>query len=128
MPREEGRALERALYELGAATRRLEPGLPGHRRRRYDLDVSAASWLAALGLPLATHEFLLAWAAMYGGCDPDDVGFLALASDVAAFGHSAYAMFDGIAEHLTGGTDELVHRLAEDAGADIRLATPVAPR
>ncbi len=28
VPREEGRALERALYELGAATRRLGPGLP----------------------------------------------------------------------------------------------------
>ncbi len=127
VPREEGRALERALYELGAATRRLEPGLSGASSTSVgDLDVSAQSWLAALGLPLATHEFLLAWAAMYGGCDPDDVGFLALASDVAAFGHSAYAMFDGIAEHLTGGTDELVHRLAEDAGADIRLATPVA--
>ncbi len=123
VPREEGRALERALYELGAATRRLGPGLPSSSVD--DLDVSAGRWLAALELPLATHEFLLAWAAMYGGCDPDDVGFLALASDVAAFGHSAYAMFDGIAEHLTNGTDELVHRLAEDAGAEIRLATPV---
>jgi monoamine oxidase len=115
---------ERAVYELGAATRRLGPGSPASSVD--DLDVSAGRWLAALELPLATHEFLLAWAAMYGGCDPDDVGFLALASDVAAFGHSAYAMFDGIAEHLTNGTEELVHRLAEDAGADIRLATPVA--
>jgi len=123
VPREEGRALERALYELGTATRRLGPGAPFSSID--DLDISAGQWLAALELPRATHEFLLAWAAMYGGCDPDEVGFLALAGDVAAFGHSAYAMFDGIAEHLTNGTGELVERLAEDAGCDIRLATPV---
>jgi monoamine oxidase len=123
VPREEGRALERALYELGAAVRRLEPGVPS--ASVDDLDVSAGRWLAALGLPRSTHEFLLAWAAMYGGCDPDEVSFLALASDIAAFGYSAYALFDGISEHLTDGTGALVERLAEDARADIRLAAPV---
>jgi monoamine oxidase len=121
VPLEEGRAFERALYELGTATRRLKPGL----QSLDDLDVSAGRWLAALGLPRATHEFLLAWAAMYGGCDPDEVAFLSLASDIAAFGHAAYAMFDGISEHLAGGTSELVERLADDTGAEIRLATPI---
>jgi monoamine oxidase len=123
LPRQEGRALERAAYELGAATRRLTPGLP--ECNVDDLDVSAARWLAALGLPPATHDFLLTWAAMYGGCDPDEVGFLALASDIAAFGNSAYAMFDGIDQHFTHGTIELVDRLADDCRAELRLATPI---
>jgi monoamine oxidase len=129
VPREEGRALERALYELGAAARRLTPGVPPSSLDDLDdlddLDVSAGSWLTALGLPRATHEFLLAWAAMYGGCHPDEVAFLALVGDIAAFGYAAYALFDGIDEHLTDGTGELVERLAQDAGADIRLGTPV---
>ena len=124
VPLREGRGFERALYELGTATRRVKPGLP--LASLDDLDVSAGDWLAALGLPRATHEFLLAWAAMYGGCDPDEVAFLSLASDITAFGNSAYAMFDGISDHLTNGTSELVERLADDAGAEIRLATPIA--
>jgi monoamine oxidase len=123
LPRPEGRALERALYELGAAARRLTPTITDSHVD--DLDVSAGGWLRALDLPRATHEFLLAWAAMYGGCEPDQVGFLSLASDIAAFGCTAYALFDGIDQHLAPGTGELVQRLAEDGAAEIRLATPV---
>jgi monoamine oxidase len=123
VPLQDGRGFERALYEVGMAVRRLKPGLP--LSSVDDLDVSAGRWLAALGLPRATHEFLLAWAAMYGGCDPDEVAFLSLASDIAAFGYSAYAMFDGISDHLTHGTNELVERLADDTQAEIRLGTPV---
>jgi monoamine oxidase len=123
LPLQEGRAIERALYELGAATRRLTPGRP--EADVDDLDVSAGRWVSALGLPRASHDLLLAWAAMYGGSDPDEVAFLALASDVAAFGNSAYAMFDGIAEHFTHGTVELVDRLADDSGAELRVATAI---
>lgn len=119
VPVEEGRAFERAMYELGVAARRMAAG------DVEDLDVSAGAWLSSLGLPRATHELLLAYAAMYGGCDPDELGFLALASDMVGFGYSAFAFYDGISEHLVHGTRALIDHLAEDAGADVRLGTVV---
>ncbi len=44
--------------------------------------------------------------------------------DIAAFGGSAYALFDGLAEQLAGGTGEFVGRLAADGG-EVVLSSPV---
>lgn len=128
VPVAEGRALERALFALGAASRRLPDDLPMRAAAELaDLDVSAGAWIDALDLPGATRDLLLAFASMYGGCDPREESFLAHASDVTGFGHSGFALFDGLAEEFAGeGTQALVTCLADDCGADeIRLGSPV---
>lgn len=129
VPATDGRALERALYELGTATRRLPESVAlAGDERLADLDVPVAQWIDRLALPEAVGDLLRAFAAMYGGCDPRQESFLAHASDIAAFGHSAYALVDGLAEEFDGaGTRELVDRIAVGCGPSvaIQLATPV---
>jgi hypothetical protein len=90
-----------------------------------DVDVSVTEWLAGQDLPRPTAEFVNAWAAMYGGCAPSDVSILMFSRMTAAFGNSAFSLFDGLAEKFAHGTSDLVRRIADDSGADIRLSTPV---
>ncbi|HEX5193171.1 MAG TPA: FAD-dependent oxidoreductase [Solirubrobacteraceae bacterium] len=127
IPLSEGRALERAVCALLAATRRLPASIAVDGGRGIeDLDVSARSWIEALQLPPATQDLLLAFAAMYGGCDPGEESLLAHACDIAAFGHSAFALLDGLAEQFADGTVALVDRIADDLGtATLHLASPV---
>jgi monoamine oxidase len=125
VPVGEGAALERALYELGAAVRRVPVGVLLDGRGLEDLDVSAAGWIESLELPRATREFLLAWTAMYAGADPGEVSLLAFAITMASFGNSTYSLFDGLAEKFAHGTSDLVERLARDSRGDIRLSTAV---
>ncbi|MGH2873122.1 MAG: flavin monoamine oxidase family protein, partial [Solirubrobacteraceae bacterium] len=127
IPPDEARAFERALYELGAASRRLPASVAlDGGGELADLDLSAAAWIERLRLPAATADLLSAFAAMYGGCDPHEEALLAHLADVAGFGHSAFALLDGLAEELADGSTELIGRLAADCGAVIRMATPVA--
>lgn len=125
VPFSEGRALERALYELGRSARRLPESVALGGVTPADLDISAAEFIERLQLPSATRELLLAFASMYGGCDPHEESFLAHAADIAAFGNSAYALYDGLAEEFVDGTGELIARLAADSGAEIVLSSPV---
>jgi monoamine oxidase len=126
VPLAEGRAFERALWELGSASRRL-PSTAGqlYQAPPEDLDVSARAWLERLALPPATRDLVMAFSAMYGGCDPEDLSLLSHLSDVAAFGNSAFALLDGIGEELAEGSSALVERLAADCGAQIERATVV---
>ncbi len=126
LPVSQGRALEGALYELGAAARRLPARLALDSAASLEsLDVSASDWIETLRLPGATGELLLAFAAMYGGADPAEVALLAHLSDIRAFGNRAFALFDGISEEFSAGTPELIASLAGDCGAEVLLKTDV---
>jgi monoamine oxidase len=125
LPPAEGRAFERALYALERDVHQVPAVGPFDGRGLDDLDVSWSEWLDRHAVAGGAREFFQAWIAMYSGCHPDDVSFMTHAIDMAGFGHSVYAMFDGLAEKFTNGTVELVQRLAADIGPCITLDTPV---
>ncbi|HLH65521.1 MAG TPA: FAD-dependent oxidoreductase [Solirubrobacteraceae bacterium] len=126
VPLEEGRALERAAFELGAASRRLPSSVTlDGGEQLADLDVSAAEWIERLAPPPATGDLLRTFASMYGGCDPREEALLGHLADVAGFGHSGFALLDGLAQELAGGSDELIGRLADACGAEIRTGCAI---
>ncbi|MCG2623069.1 FAD-dependent oxidoreductase [Arthrobacter sp. I2-34] len=88
-------------------------------------EVSVADWEPTKRLPAATREFVLAWAAMYGGCAPEEVSVLHYARMMAEFGNRATSLYDGLAQKFTHGTAELAEALWADSGAEIRLSTTV---
>lgn len=126
IPLAEFSGAERALHALGSAMRRTPGGrLPDPKMDDLaDLDVPVSVWLDAAELGPGARGFAQAWVEMYGGCSTSDVSVLHFTRMFAAFGNSATALFDGLAEKFAHGTIELATALARDGG-DIRLATPV---
>ena len=126
VPLDEVADFERGLFEVIAGARRIEFGKPLDAQPLADLDVSFEEFLTRLGLARATHEYLASWAGFFFGCHPAEVSALHVLSWVAGFGNSAWAWYAAITDKFAKGTISLVEALAEDSGAEIRLASPVA--
>jgi monoamine oxidase len=126
VPLEEVSDLERGLFGVIAAARRIEFGKPFDAQPLADLDVSFEEFLAPLALGRATHEYLSSWVGFFFGCHPTQVSALHALSWVAGFGYSAWAWYAAITDKFGKGTKSLVDALAAEGGAEIRLSAPVA--
>lgn len=126
VPLEQMVDLERGLYEVIHAARRLEFGTALDTQPLADLDISFSAFLDRLGLRRATHEYLSAWPGFYFGCHPSEVSALHVLSFVSGFGNSAWALFAAVSEKFGKGTASFLDALATDAEAEIQLSTPVA--
>lgn len=126
VPLEQAVDLERGLYEVIHAARRLDFGKALDTQPLGDLDVSFSSFLDEIGLGRATHEYLSAWAGFFFGCHPSEVSALHVLSWVAGFENSAWAWYAAITDKFAKGTTSFVDALAADADAEIRLSSPVA--
>lgn len=126
VPLEDAMDLERGLYEVIHAARRISFGEALDRQGLDDLDVSFEEFLEPLGLGRSTREYLSAWAGFFFGCQPSEVSALHVLSWVAGFENSAWAWYAAITDKFGKGTTSLVDALVEDAGAEIRLSSPVA--
>ncbi|MBS1878392.1 MAG: FAD-dependent oxidoreductase [Actinobacteria bacterium] len=117
--------LERGLYRVIEASRRIDPSVPRDRQDLADLDVSVAEFLAADEPSPRTYAFLERFAALSGGAAGEEWSALSALSLVAAFDGSAYAWFAGVGGRIEGGTAALVEALLEDARPRLRLGTEV---
>jgi hypothetical protein len=126
VPAEEMFDLERALVDIIVAARRIEFGTSFDTQPLADLDTSFADFLSKLELPRATTEYLSSWVGFFFGCHPAEASALHVLSFVAGFGSSAWAFYAAITDKFGKGTGSLVDALAAEAGADLRLSTPVA--
>jgi monoamine oxidase len=126
VPLEDMADLERGLYEVIHAARRITFGEPLDRQGLEDLDVSFEQFLEPLGLAPSVHQYLSAWAGFFFGCQPTEVSALHVLSWVAGFDNSAWAWYAAITDKFGNGTKSLVDALAGDAGVEIRLSDPVA--
>ena len=126
VPLEELTDLERGLYEVIHAARRLEFGKALDTQPLADLDISFSAFLDQFSLGRATHEYLSAWAGFFFGCHPSQVSALHVLSWVSGFDNSAWAWYAAITDKFGKGTASFVDALAADADAEVRLSTPVA--
>jgi monoamine oxidase len=88
-------------------------------------DVSVAEWMSGLELPVATWDFVFAWASFMSGADPTEVSMLEVLALVAKGDGSSSSFADEIGEQFSGGTRSLLNALAADSAAEIRLGSPV---
>jgi monoamine oxidase len=117
--------LERALYRLIAASRRVDTATARDGQDLADLDVSLDAFLHGLGLGDRTHQFLAGFGALGSGAAPSDWSVLTALSLIAAFDCSAYAWYAAVADKFAGGTRRMITALVEDAQPTVRLSTPV---
>lgn len=117
--------LERALYRIIDATRRIDPNVPRDMQDLADLDVSIADWLHALELSPRTHEFLATWGALGSGAQPEDWSALSALSLMAAANNSAYAWYGAVTETLVGGPGAVLDAMLADSEPEVRLQTTV---
>jgi monoamine oxidase len=122
---EEGMEVERALFEIGSAVRRIRFGWPLDAQPLKDLDVSFSDFLARLELSRALYDLVVAWAALYLGCPPDEASAVHVLSMLAGFDASAYSLFYVLSEKFGGGTVGLIEAIAGDGSAQIELGAAV---
>lgn len=125
IPAEDLGAAEKAIAELHLAMRRTPGGRLLSGEDYSDLDVPITEWPPFAALPDASHEFVLAFASMYGGCAPENVSVLHYTRMMAEFGDSAAALYDGLAQKFAHGTVSLAEALYDDFGGQILLSTRV---
>jgi monoamine oxidase len=89
-------------------------------------DISVTDWMSGLDVPVATRDFVYAWASFMSGADPAEVSMLEVLALVAKGDGSPASFSDEIGEQFDGGTRVLLDALATDSGAEIRLGSPVA--
>jgi len=116
--------LERVLYQLIAASHRLDSQAP-LAHAIPDLDSSAAAWLAPMRLPRATYDIITAWVIGMFGCQPSEVSMQSVLAWIAAYNHSAIAVLLGESDIFANGPQSVVATIFQDSGADLQLNTPV---
>jgi monoamine oxidase len=126
VPLEEAADLERGLYEVIHAARRIKFGDPLDRQGLEDLDISFEAFVKPFGLSNSVREYLCAWAGFFFGCHPSEVSALHVLSFVAGFENSAWAWYAAITDKFGNGTKSLADALAGDGEAELRLSAPVA--
>ena len=128
VPTEELPELERLLFAMRDAAARLDLTRPLAGQDVADLDATPSDvWLDQLGLPTHTRELALAWFSGTASAMPDECSILEVVRWLAAANNSlwrwlAASVLGHVLEH---GTASLVRAIADDAGADVRLDSPV---
>jgi monoamine oxidase len=89
------------------------------------LDVPVTRWIGEVGVPGEAQGYLLTYAAAMGGGPPERMSALTLLLDAADNGYRFDEAFHESGERFADGSVSLVDAIAADAGADVRLRTPV---
>jgi monoamine oxidase len=119
-------ALQQMVQQILVQVQRIDSALPLDRQDVTDLDVPLDSYLDGFGLSAALRELVGAWIRENTGCHESQISALHLMSwipnlngDVLALGHTPSHRF-------AEGTIDLLQRMLDDSGAELRLSTPVA--
>lgn len=124
VPADELFDLERALYSAIHASLRLDGSAP-LAAPPADLDIPFSEFLEPLALPRATRDYIEAWVVGMAGCPLHAVSTVSILAWIAAYDHSAIAVLLGEGELFALGTSHTLETMIRDAGAEVRLDTPV---
>jgi len=123
IPPEEFAAVEKSLVALHNAMLRTPDGELIKGEDYSDLDVPISDWPPFAELPLASRDFLYAWASMYGGSKAEDVSVMHFTTMLSLFGSNVSALHYGLSHRYAHGTKSLIDALASER--EIRYGTRV---
>ncbi|WP_033287815.1 flavin monoamine oxidase family protein [Amycolatopsis jejuensis] len=119
-------ALDQLVKEVLVQVERIDPELPLDQQDVADLDVPLHDYLDRFGLSTPLRGLIGGWIRENTGCAEAQISALHLMSwipnlngDVLALGHTPTHRF-------AAGTIDLLQRMLDDSGAELRLSSPVA--
>lgn len=125
IPPEEFGAAERALTAVHAAIERTPNGELIEGEDYSDLDLPVSEWSPFAALPVATREFVYAWASMYSGSNEHEVSVMHFSMMLASFGKNVAALHFGLSQRFKNGTRSLIEAIEGDLAEKVRYSTRV---
>jgi len=117
--------LERVLFEIVAASHRVDPERPRDEQDLADLDVSVAEFLDGLAPRPRVREFLLMWAGLGSGALASEWSVLTALSLIAAMGNSVYGWYGAVTDAFEIGAGGVVEKLVAESAAAVELGAEV---
>jgi monoamine oxidase len=118
--------LRRFVHEVGAQVERIDPMLPLDKQDVADLDVALDVYLDGFGLSATLKELMGAWIRQETGCHLSQISALHLMSWIPLLDNDVLAIGHAPTHRFAAGTIDLLQRMLDDSGAELRLSTPVA--
>lgn len=127
VPAQDYGRLEHAMRALVAAGERIDPSRPLSEQDLADLDVPIRRWATEAGLDGNARELLISWFCGCANAHEDSGSALDVIRWLAAMDNSLWGMVQAsvLGYTFVHGTVSLARAIAEDGGAEIRLASPV---
>ncbi|ORA40014.1 flavin monoamine oxidase family protein [Mycobacterium aquaticum] len=122
---DEQRALEQLAQRVLVDVRRIDSSLPLDQQDVADLDVPLDSYLDGFGLATPVRELVGAWTRENTGCHESQISALHLMSWIPNLNNNVLALGHTPTHRFAAGTIDLLQRMLDDSGAELRLSTPV---
>lgn len=126
IPFDEWVDFERGIYRLIEASHRIDPRAPLDAQGLDDLDIPMSEYLAGLGLPRATEEYIAIWCGLTSAARMTDVSALFFLTFLAGMGYSALKAVTVLSAKFGAGTISLIDAMVADGEIETRLGCPVA--
>ena len=118
-------ALKGFVEEASAQVRRIDSALALDLQDVADLDVPLGSYLDGFGLSATLRELMGAWIRQETGCHESQISAVHLMSWIPNLNDDVLAIGGTPTHRFAAGTSDLLQRMLDDSGAELRLSTPV---
>lgn len=118
-------ALEKVVQEVRTQVGRIDSALPLDQQNVADLDVPLDSYLDGFELSVTLRKLMGAWIRENTGCHESQISALHLMSWIPDLGNDVLALGHTPSHRFAAGTIDLLQRILDDSGAELRLSTPV---
>jgi monoamine oxidase len=119
-------ALKAFAAKAGDHVRRIDSTLPLDQQGVADLDVPLSTYLDGFDLSVTLRELMGAWIRQETGCHESQISALHLMSWIPDLDGDVLAIGGTPTHRFAEGTIDLLRRMLDDSGAELRLSTPVA--
>ncbi len=117
--------LRRFVQEVRTQVERIDPTVPLDTQDVADLDVPLDDYIDGFGLSTTLKELMGAWIRQETGCHLSQISALHLMTWIPLLDYDVLAIGHAPTHRFAAGTTDLLQRMLDDSGAELRLSTPV---
>jgi monoamine oxidase len=119
-------ALQTVVDDVALHVKRIDSTQPLDRQNVADLDVPLDTYLDGFALSTTLRRLIGAWIRENTGCVESQISALHLMSWIPDLGNDPRSLGHTPSHRFTSGTIDILQRILDDSGAELRLSTPVA--